>query len=89
MAGTSAAEGKRKRGRPRVHDGESTVVGVRMEKRRAIQFGSLIAAIKLADQRTNDLDADILLEALEHRLRALANRNPQIVERTLRAVRKS
>lgn len=84
MAG-EVGVGKRKRGRPSVHGGETTVIGFRVAKHRAVRINGLLAAIKLADQRTDDLDSDVLMEALEHRLQGLANRNLQIVERALRS----
>jgi len=77
------------RGRPRIHEGETTVIGFRVPKQRAAQIAGLIASIKLADQRCHDPDASILLEALEHRLQTLANRSPQIVERALRSLQRS
>ncbi len=77
---------RRKGGRPRVHAGETTVMSFRVGKKRGAQIVSLLAAIKLADQRVDDLDSDVLVEALEQRLRSLANRSPRLVAQVLRGL---
>ncbi|TAJ41399.1 MAG: hypothetical protein EPO55_05550 [Reyranella sp.] len=62
------------------------MIGFRVARQRAVKITGLLAAIKLAEQRTRDPDSDVLMGALEHRLRGLANRHPRIVERTLRGL---
>jgi hypothetical protein len=79
-----SSRARRRGGRPRVHSGETTVISFRVAKRRGTHIAALLAAIKLADQRSHDPDSAVLVEALEQRLRGLANRNPQLVERMLR-----
>jgi hypothetical protein len=77
---------KRKRGPPRVHSGETAVISFRAPKKLAVQIGSVLSAIKLVEQRVGDADSAVLMDALEQRLRGLANRQPQLVEQTLRAL---
>ena len=77
---------KRGRGRPRVHLGETTVVAFRVSKKLAVQISSLLATIKLIEGRCGDADSDLLVEALEQRIRGLANQQPQIVEHVLRSL---
>jgi hypothetical protein len=78
---------KRGRGRPRIHPGGMTTVSIRVPVEHAARVRSLIAAIKLIDQRPHDRDSLVLIEALEQRVASLGNRNPALAERALRGSR--
>lgn len=83
------APGKRRRGRPRVHLGETTVIAFRAPKKLAVQISSLLATIKLVERRCGESDSSVLMEALERRVRGLANEQPQIVEHVLRLLHRA
>jgi hypothetical protein len=67
---------KRPRGRPRIHVGESVVLSIRVSEHQRDLIRGLLAAIRCAERRVHSPEGDILLEALEQRLRGLANQMP-------------
>lgn len=74
------AKVKRRRGRPRRHGGNSTVISIRASKEQAIRIAGLLSAIRLGDQALGETDASVMVEALERRARQLANRAPQVLK---------
>ena len=78
MAGKT--DSKRRRGRPRRHGANSTVISVRASKEQAVRIAGLISAIRLGDQALDETDASVIVEALERRVRQLANRAPSVLK---------
>jgi hypothetical protein len=74
------AKTKRRRGRPRRHGANSAVVSVRASKEQVVRIAGLISAIRLGDQTLEETDASVIVEALECRVRQLANRAPQVLK---------
>lgn len=70
----------RRRGRPCRHGANSTVISVRASKEQAARIAGLISAIRLGDQALDETDASVIVEALERRVRQLANRAPQVLK---------
>lgn len=74
------AEPKKQRGRPSRHGANSTVISVRASKEQAIRIAGFISAIRLGDQTLDETDASVIVEALERRVRQLANRAPSVLK---------
>ena len=78
---------KRARGRPRVHQSETTVISFRVPKKQAADITAFLSTIRLTERRVDDPDGDLLVDALEQRLRGLQNQQPQLIEEVLRSSR--
>lgn len=74
------AKAKMRRGRPSRHGPNSTVMSVRASKEQAVRIAGLISAVRLGDQTMEETDASVIVEALERRVRQLANRAPQVLK---------
>lgn len=74
------AKAKGQRGRPSRHGPNSKVISVRASKEQSARIVGLISAIRLGDQTLDETDASVIVEALERRVRQLANRAPQLLK---------
>lgn len=56
------------------------MISVRASKEQAVRIAGLISAIRLGDQTLDETDASVIVEALERRVRQMANQAPQVVK---------
>ena len=56
------------------------MVSIRASKEQVVRVAGLISAIRLGDQAPDETDASVIVEALERRVRELANRAPQVLK---------
>ena len=75
----------RKAGRPRLH-AETKLVQFRVPVEVAITIEGAVAVLKLVNQDVHTPSPVLLMEALRVRLNQLQNRNPKLVERTVRSI---